>query len=68
MIFITFERRDKTRSKIEKTWFLLVLWVAKNSKPNKKNPEAVVQRCFVKKEFLKFSLNCQENTSVGGSF
>ena len=31
VIFITFESRDKTCSKIEKTWFLLVHWVAKNS-------------------------------------
>ena len=29
MIFITFESRDKTCSKIEKPWFLLVQWVAK---------------------------------------
>ena len=28
-IFITFESHDKTCSRIEKTWFLLVNWVAK---------------------------------------
>ena len=50
MIFITFESRDKTCSKIEKTWFLLVKWVAKrNSLVNEKNPVAIVQRCSVKK-------------------
>ena len=31
VIFITFESRDTTCSKIEKTWLLLVHWVAKNS-------------------------------------
>ena len=31
VIFITFESRDKTCSKIEKNWFQLVRWVAKNS-------------------------------------
>ena len=29
MIFITFKTRDKTYSKIEKAWFLLLQWVAK---------------------------------------
>ena len=29
MVFITFERRDKTCSKFKKTWLLLVKWVAK---------------------------------------
>ena len=32
MIFITFKIRDKTCLKIRKTWFVLVYWVAKNSK------------------------------------
>ena len=32
MIFITFESRDKTCSKIEKPWFLLVQWVTKSGK------------------------------------
>ena len=31
-IFITFESRDKTCSKIEKPWFLLVQGVAKRGK------------------------------------
>ena len=31
-IFITFESRDKTCSKIEKPWFLLVQWVTKSVK------------------------------------
>ena len=31
-MFITFESCDKTCPKIEKTWFLLVQWVAKISK------------------------------------
>ena len=30
------ESRDKTCSKMEKTWFLLVDWVVKNSKMNEK--------------------------------
>ena len=49
MIFITFESRDKTCSKIEKTWFLLVKWVAKKKTVSEKNPVAIVQRCSVKK-------------------
>ena len=36
MIFITFKTRDKTCSKIEKAWFLLLQWVAKSSKMNGK--------------------------------
>ena len=36
MIFITFESCDKTGTKIEKNWFLLVHRVAKNSEMNKK--------------------------------
>ena len=32
MIFIAFETRDKTCSKIKKAWFLLVQWVAKSRK------------------------------------
>ena len=51
MIFIKFESRDKTCSKIEKTWFLLVNQVAKNSFVNEKNPVAVVGRCSVKKDY-----------------
>ena len=34
--FITFKTCDKTRSKIEKAWFLLLQWVAKGSKMNGK--------------------------------
>ena len=36
MIFITFETRDKTCSKIKKVWFLLVQWVAKGGMMNGK--------------------------------
>ena len=36
MIFITFKTRDKTCSKMEKAWFLLLQWVAKSSKMNRK--------------------------------
>ena len=36
MIFITFKTHDKTCSKIEKAWFLLLQWVAKSSKMNAK--------------------------------
>ena len=50
VIFITFESRDTTCSKIEKAWLLLVHWVAKNSLVNEKNPETVVPRCSVKKD------------------
>ena len=32
MIFITFESRDITCSKVEKPWFLLVQWMAKSGK------------------------------------
>ena len=32
MMFITFESRDRTCSKIEKPWFLQVQWVAKGGK------------------------------------
>ena len=51
MILIMFERRDKTCSNVEKTWFLLVHQVERNSKTNEK---AVVKWCSVKKEFKKF--------------
>ena len=34
MIFMALETRDKTCLKTEKTWFLLVHWLAKNSKVN----------------------------------
>ena len=51
VIFFTFESCDKTCSKIEKPWFLLVHFVAKNSRVNEKNPEAVIRRCSVKKDF-----------------
>ena len=67
VIFIMFESCDKTCSKIEKTWFLLVHWVA-NSSENEKNPEAVVQRCFCQKGFLKILQNSQENTCTGVFF
>ena len=50
VIFITFESRDKTCSKIEKTWSLLVHWVTKNGQVNEKNPEAVIQNCSFKKD------------------
>ena len=36
MIFITFKTPDKTCSKIEKAWFLLLQWVARSSKMNEK--------------------------------
>ena len=36
MIFIMFKTCDKTCSKIEKAWFLLLQWVAKSSKMNGK--------------------------------
>ena len=36
IIFITFETREKTCSKIEKVWFLLVQWVAKSGKMSAK--------------------------------
>ena len=35
MVFITFERRDKTCSKFKKTWLLLVYWAAKKKKKRK---------------------------------
>ena len=44
MILIRFKSRHKTYSKIEKNWFLLVHWVAKNSKENEK----IFRRCLVK--------------------
>ena len=50
-----FKTCHKTCSKPEKTWFLLVHWVANNSKMYEKKTEAVVQRCYIKKEFLKIS-------------
>ena len=37
MVFITFERRDKTCSKFKKTWLLLVYWVAKKKKKKRKS-------------------------------
>ena len=50
MIFIIFESRHKICSKTKKTWFLLVYWVAKNSKMKEKiqkqSPEP--SRCSVK--------------------
>ena len=36
MIFITFKTRDKTYLKIEKAWFLFLLWVTKSSNMNGK--------------------------------
>ena len=56
MVFITFERRDKTCSKFKKTWLLLVYWAAKKKK-KRENPESVVQRGQEKgdlKNFPKF--------------
>ena len=47
-----FETHDRTCSKIEKTWFLLVPWMGKTVKCMKKI-QAVVQRCSVKKRILK---------------
>ena len=61
VIFIIFENSDKTCSKIEKTWFLLVHWVAKNNLVNEKYPEAVVRRCC-QKGFLKILQNSQKST------
>ena len=54
MIFITFERHDKTRSKIEKIWFQLVHWMAKKkTEKQMKKSEIVVQSRSAKKEFFK---------------
>ena len=53
MIFITFERHDKTRSKIEKIWFQLVHWMAKKTVKQMKKSEIVVQSRSAKKEFFK---------------
>ena len=53
MIFITFERHDKTRSKTGKIWFQLVHWMAKKTVKQMKKTEIVVQSRSVKKEFLK---------------
>ena len=68
LIFITFESRYKTCPKIEKNWFLVVHRVAKNSKMNLKNREAVARRCSVKKMFLKILQKSQENTCAGDFF
>ena len=68
MIFITFENRDKTCSKIEKNWFLLVHRVTKNSKMNKKILEVVVRKCSVKKTFLRVFQNSKENICAGDLF
>ena len=44
MIFITFKSCDKTCSKIEKSWFLLIQWVVKiNKKMMNENPDAVTR-------------------------
>ena len=51
--------------KLEKCWLVLVQWVAKNSKTNKKNPEAVSRRYSAKKRFLKFLQNSHGKTCAG---
>ena len=68
VIFITFESRDKTCSKIEKTWFQLVYWVAKNSLVNEKKSRSSRPEVFYQKGFLKNSQNSQENTCTGVFF
>ena len=48
--------------------FYQILLVLDQMKIPISKSEAVVQRCSVKKEFLKISQNSQENTSVRDSF
>ena len=55
MVFITFERRDKTCSNIEKNSFLLVHWVAKNSKTNEKTRSSRPEVFFKKRVFKNFA-------------
>ena len=43
-------------------------WVNKFAGPGLHLPEAVVQRCSVKKVFLQISQNLQENTCATDSF
>ena len=54
MILITFESRDKTCSKLEKTWFLLVNRVAKKQLSEWKKTSTSRGRCSVKKGSKKF--------------
>ena len=51
MLFMTFESRDKTFSKIQKAWFQLVHWTAKirSSRPE------VFRKKVMLKNFVKFS-------------
>ena len=60
------EKRRKYNEAIENDFvrsYLVTTTAIINSKtPRKPRPEAVVQRCSVKKVFLKFSQNSRENT------
>ena len=53
MIFITFESRDKTCSKIEKSWLLLVHWLTKTVKQKQKKSTSGRPEVFCKKQVLK---------------
>ena len=68
MIFFMFKRQNKIYSTIEKNWFLLFHWVAKNSKINENNPEVVIQWCSMKKESTKILQTPLENTGTGVSY
>ena len=57
MVFITFERRDKTCSKFKKTWLLLVYWAAKKKKKKKEKIQNQSFRGVRKKEILKIFQN-----------
>ena len=55
--------------KDRKTWFLLVYWVAKKKiKRMKKNLEAVVRRCSVKKGSNKFRKIHRKAPALGSLF
>ena len=68
MIFIKFESRDKTCSKIEQTWFLLVNQVAKKQLSEWKKSSSSRPDVFCTKGFLKISQNSLESTGNGVSF
>ena len=68
MIFIKFKSRDKTCSKIEKTWFLLINQIAKKQLSEWKKSSSSRPEVFCKKGFLKISQNSLESTGNGVSF
>ena len=62
-----FKIRDKTCLKIRKNLVSISSMGRKKTVKRMQNPEAVIQRCSIKKAFLKILQNSQENTCAGVS-